>query len=525
MSTYTAATVWTDERRRWTHFYDQRLADQLRRAADLAARTEPPDLRPHLESCLSLLNVTAERAELGPLWLALVDSLHPQPVRWGQWATWLVILRRAAGKAAQMNQTARQAEYLAYVAELLLNTGQFEVALTNAWMALRLARQSRAVWPLSVAAGVASATLRALARFGEAQALIDDARAVMAHYPPPTPPARAAMAAALLELEQLDLHRHFSRQAEALALGEAIIANLSAVTGVDPHDLATAHLRRATITWAFDRYQAAADDLRRAAQLYRRAGDELQATFAEGNLGTVYLSLSRYGEAEAFKLAAIHAAEDVNARHALVSELGDLSVVYIGLGRMEAAYEYADRMVKLAAALGNEAELSRGRGNRGYILLALGRHDEALADVEASLARYRAQGRVEGTLVTMINMVLYHRGLGEEEHAAELARENYEAAMREDFPKLHIVTARCLALLLPPPERKKLLQQTLILARQHSRPMDEAGCLFALAAIEANPDQRQAYYQAGARLLESMGPTHWLVGKSPTDPPLLPMMI
>lgn len=514
--------AWTDERRRWTQFYDQRLADQLRRAADLAESTNPTELRLHFESCLSLLNAAAARPELAPLWLALVDRLHPRPVRWGQWATWLAVLQRAADKAAEIGHIASQAEYLAYVANLLLNTGQFDAALGNAQTALRLARQAGAPWPLSVAAGTASATLRSLARYSEAQALIDEARSATAHMPSP---ARAALAAALLDLEQLDLHRHFARQDEAMILGEALIARLKSVAGIDPHDLATAYLRRATITWAFDHYQAAADDLQRAAELYRWAGDELQATFAEGNLGVVYLSLSRYGEAEALKLAAIRAAEEVNARHALVSELGDLSVAYIGLGRLDAAHEYAGRMVDLAVELGNESEMSRGRGNRAYALLGLGRFEEALADIEASLARYRAQGRVEGTIITTIDLVLYWRGMGEEVRAAGLARQNYEAALREKFPKLHIVTARCLALFLPPPEQKELLRQTLALARQHNRPMDEAGCLFSLAALEDDPTQRADYYGTAARLLEPMGPTRWLEGRSPADPPLLPMMI
>jgi tetratricopeptide (TPR) repeat protein len=525
MESPVSSIAWADERRRWTQFYDQRLAEQLRRAADRAESAPPADLRPHFESCLSLLHATAERPALGPLWLALVDRLHPLPVRWGHWAIWLAVLRRAAEKTAEPGQAARRAEYVAYVADLLLSTGQFEAALTQAQTAMDLARQSRAVWPLGVAAGVASATLRALARYGEAQALIDTTRAVAVSLPPPPSPARAALAAALIELEQLDLHRHFARPAEALALGETVIARLLAVDGIDPHDLATAYARRATITWAFDQYQAAADDLRRAADLYRRAGDELQATFAEGNLGVVYLSLSRYGEAEALKLAAIRAAEAVNARHTLATELGDLSVAYIGLGRMAAAHEYADRMVKLAAELGDEAELSRGRGNRGYTLLALGRYDEALADIEASLARYQAQRRVEGVLITTVDMVLYWQGVGQTARAAQLARQNYEAALAEDFPKLRIVTARCLALFLSPPERRVLLLETLALARQHGRPMDEAGCLFSLAAIETDAAQGHAYYQAAARLLEQMGATQWLAGKSLADPPSLPLTI
>ncbi len=520
-----AALNWADERRRWSHFYAGRLADQLRQAVALMDDAPPHAMRPHFDSYLALLNATAARPDLVAPWLALVDRLHPQPVRWGQWAAWMGVLRRAADKAAEANQPARQAEYLAYAAALLLNTGQLAAALDTAREGMRLAEHGRAAWPLAVAGGSAAAGLRAMARYDEAQALVDQTRVTLTQLPPPHPPARAALAAALLDLEQMDLHRTFKRLDAALALGEALVPRLAAVAGIDPHDLANAYVRRATIVWVSGQYAAAADDLQRAAILFRQAGDVLQATFAEANLGTVYYSMSRYGPAEAYKLAAVRAAEEVNARAQLVSEFGDLGAIYIALGRMDAALDYTNRMIALATELGNDAELSRGRGNRGYALLGLGRHEEALADIEFGLDLYRQQGRLEGTIVTTIDLILYLRGTGQTQRAAQLAQENYEAAWREAFPHLRIVTARCLALFLPPAEQETLLRQTLALARQHARPMDEAGCLFSLSAVVADAGERAALFQQGTALLRQMGCPGWLQGRSAADPPLLPMTI
>ena len=516
---------WSNEQQRWSRFYARRLPEQLRAAAAGVGSTKPEALQAHFDTFLSLLNATAGRAELDPLWLALVDRLHPLPVRWGQWTAWLAILQLAAHKAGTLNQPARQAEYLAYAADLLLNAGRLAPALDTARQALALARRNGAAWPLAVAGNTASATLRSLARYDEAQEIIDEIRADLARMEQPRPAARAAMVIALLDLEEMDLLRHFKRLDDALALSESLIEQLSVVPGVDPHDLAMLHLRRATIVWAGGRYQAAAEDLQRSAALFRVAGDPLQATFAEGNLGLVYYSMSRYAEAEALMLAAIRAAEETNARYRLVSDLGDLSVVYIVLGRMNLAYDYTDRMVRLAGELGNSAELSRGRGNRGYALLGLGRYEEALGDIEFSLDLYRRQGRVEGTLVTTIDLVIYLRGIGDEAQAARLAEENYAAARRENFPHLHIVTARCLALFPPAARQRALLEEALALAREHKRPLDEAGCLFSLSGLANDKATRDTYYRAAERLLQQMGATGWLVGKSPTDPPLLPMTI
>jgi tetratricopeptide (TPR) repeat protein len=519
------ALNWPDERRRWSRFYAERLAAQLRQAVALLDDAPPDRRRSHFDTCLSLLNATAARPDLVEPWLALVDRLHPQPVRWGQWAAWLGVLQQAADRAATTGQPARQAEYLAYAADLRLNTGQLAAALDTARQAMHQATRHRAAWPLAVAGSHAAAALRAMARYDEAQALVDQTRSSLGQLPPPQPLARAVLAAALLDLEQMDLHRTFKRLDAALALGEGLIARLSAAAGADPHDLANAYVRRATIVWVSGQYAAAADDLQRAAALFRQAGDALQATFAEANLGTVYYSMSRYGPAEAYKLAAVRAAEEVNARAQLVSEFGDLSTIYIGLGRMEAALDYTNRMIALADELGNDAELSRGRGNRGYVLLALGRYEEALADIEFGLDLYRRQGRLEGTIVTTVDLILYLRGTGQAGRAAQLAQENYEAAWREAFPHLHIVTARCLALFLPPPQQEALLRQTLALARQHARPMDEAGCLFSLAAVVADAGERAALFQQGAALLRQMGCPGWLDGRSVDDPPLLPMTI
>ncbi len=516
---------WNDERRRWTAFYATRLAAQLERGAALAGDAPAEQLRPRFDSFLSLLNAAAGRPELASRWLRLVDRLHPLPVRWGQWPAWLAVLRQASRSAASLGHAAQQAEYLAYTADLLLNVGQLTGALGSAREAMTLARRAGAGWPLAVGGNAAAAALRSLARYDEAQAVIDEARAGLAAVEPPQPAARAAMAGALLDLEQMDLLRYFKRLDDALALGEALIERLSVVEGIDSHDLATAYLRRATIIWVSGRYPAAAADLQRAAALFRRADNPLQAVFAEGNLGVVYYSNARYAEAERLMLAAINAAEEANARYRLVSDLGDLSVVYIALGRMDLAYDYANRMVKLATELGNHAELSRGRGNRGYALLGLGRYEEALADIEYSLDLYRQQGRVEGTIVTVIDLVIYLRGIGDETEAVRLAEENYEAARREAFPHLRVVTARCLALFPPPARQRALLEEALALAREHERPMDEAGCLFSLAAVELDAAERTHLYDQAVELLHRMGCPGWLDGKSMDDPPLLPMTI
>ena len=91
------AAQWAKERQRWTRFYAQRLPDQLRAALARIDGAPPGTLQPHFDTFLSLLNAASGRAELDPLWLTLVDRLHPPPVRWGQWAAWLAIRTTCPG--------------------------------------------------------------------------------------------------------------------------------------------------------------------------------------------------------------------------------------------------------------------------------------------------------------------------------------------------------------------------------------------------------------------------------------------
>ena len=96
---------WSAEQQRWSSFYADRMALQLRQVlAFVSARRENPDtLRSHFESCLALMEAASDRDDLSSLWLELVDALHPLPLRWGFWSPWLDVLGQAADKAAGLD--------------------------------------------------------------------------------------------------------------------------------------------------------------------------------------------------------------------------------------------------------------------------------------------------------------------------------------------------------------------------------------------------------------------------------------
>ena len=68
---------WAQEQQRWASYYTDRLPFQLRQVTTFvtARRDKLDSLRPHFESCLALLEATADLPDLSALWVELVDAL------------------------------------------------------------------------------------------------------------------------------------------------------------------------------------------------------------------------------------------------------------------------------------------------------------------------------------------------------------------------------------------------------------------------------------------------------------------
>ncbi len=368
---------------------------------------------------------------------------------------------------------------------------------------------------IAMATAAVSASLRSLGRAQEALRLVEDV--------PPGP--LVTRETVLLALERMDLYRHFGRLLDAVELGEQLVALLNREGQVDAYTRAVALRRRATILWAAGRFSQAAEDLRESARLFTALGDSFGAIFSEGNLGLVYYSMARYDEAEAAKLRAIRAAEQLDARWWLVREIGELAGIYMARGELATALTYCDRQVELARQLRDEAQLGNAKGNRGVTLLLLGRYEEAHPDIAESLRHFEQDGRTEGVTSATVDMTIYLWGVDKLAEAAQLAATNYERARRLGQPVLCLLTGRCLALFGSTETREGLLWEALELARQLNRPLDIAGCLFSLAALASPGRTRDALYAEAEALLKAIGAPTWLNGRSPDNPPFLPLFL
>ena len=390
--------------------------------------------------------------------------------------------------------------------------------------ALVVAHKTKDGYLLALAGSQVAGALKGLGRHEEAKKLLLEVKRQFDYLlDAPILDSSAVVARTLLDIEEMDLARQDGRLAEAIEMGDRLMAALQATDGVDPHHLATAYRRRSTILWAAGRYTDAARDLTRSATLFKEVGDPLAAVFSEGNLGVVYFSMGRFGLAEAVKARAIRSAEELNAYWWLVRDIGELCGIYMYSGQLERALTYCHRHVELALRLGDERQLALAQDNRGVTLMLLGRYEEAKSDLEVSLRYFQNEGLIENTILATLDMALFLRATGELNKASLLAEDSYQQASKLEFPILHILTTRCLALFRRQDEQELLLRMALELAEAHGRRMDIAGCLFSLAALEANANECDRLYNLAAAMLSEMGAESWLVHHSPTKPPLLPM--
>lgn len=87
-----------------------------------------------------------------------------------------------------------------------------------------------------------------------------------------------------------------------------------------------------------------------------------------------------------------------------------------------------------------------------------------------------------------------------------------------------LLVNRLRALMRPRAESERLLREGLSLARDLQRRIDEAACLLSLSAVVESESECEALWSEGARLLQKCGAAAWLEGRSPENPPFMPLI-
>ncbi len=519
---------WQGQRVEWTSRFEQIVCNRVQWSLSDVNRNrgDITYIKKHFASLLTVLQNTHSRPNLHNLALALILALHPTPLYWGDWETWMREIEFAAQAAETLGQLKIQALMLAYQSQILMSLGHIEKGMCVARKSIDLALLQRAAVPLGIAGSEVVSAYRRQENNMRAAQFMEEIETHLNNLQLEVDENDYILAQSYIVLAKVPVLRRSGQVKDAIRLIDTVVDQIKTIVDIDQSRLASLYRKRATLYWASGNYQQATRDLVQTISLYQQEGAIYDEITARGDLGLVYWSKAELDKAEQSMQQAIKLADEFNARWRLTAEIGNMVAVYMSRGRLVEALQFLDQHEKLATQLGDVTELSRVIGNRGTVLLYLGKYQAALADLQTSYELFKDQGRAESVIASYIDLSYCYFGLGERERALQYAQKALKMARCSEFSTIRIIALRCIAEQTEDIEKRRAyLDEALALARAHERRLDEAGCLLSLCEITQEPGKKNRLWEEGKKLLEECGASAWLEGASPENPPFVIMVL
>lgn len=501
--------------------YPAHLRGRLRWARDYVQQQPPAEVQAHWGTFAALLQQARRVPDLHLPAAELIAALHPLPRYWGYWDTWADALRFAATTFADHALSAPQATMLTHLSGVLREMGRLTAALAIGEQALTLARAHCAPLILADAGVGLMETLRSLGRPDAAQATYTAVAADLQALRAATSARDWGMAWANLRAQNADYLRIQGRLEAAYAEINQVLTDLSAIPEAATA-LEFAIQIRGCIHWTYGDYANAARDLEQALSLSDAAHNAAASAHTTSVLGLVYYSLADFARAETTLHASLTRKDRLGARWTIVRDLGNLGLVLLARGQLTAALTYLNQQIEVAERQADQTEGSRGRSNRGVVYLHLGRYAEAQAAIQAGAAYCQRSGDTRGHISCLLHLSRCH-AWQDDPAAAQTTLAEAAALAADQSPVLRALVRRHQADYRPPAERASILQQTLGMARERRRRLDEADCLLQLASLAADPGARAQLWAQGAAILTEIGAAAWLVGATGECPPRIPI--
>jgi len=518
----------------FANLYRRGLLERLRTAEQFVRQHEehPQQIRAHLRSLLTLAGHAGWEPEASALWTSLTDRLHPYPLLWGYADAWENHLR-----AALTAWDNRQPDFLAarlqsYLVETLYFSHKPQEALDLAGQALSSARLGRNLVALARVAQLVARIDYDRSEVDASNRTLADAETQIKSLCTDADSALEQIALAILWMQKAEIMRFLGDVRGALELYGQVVGVLVDFPGEDILSrpqfwlLAGEALEsRGVLLWARGEYARASHDLDQASGLYQRLADRLRQASVLANLGLVYWKTCQFDRAEAFQLQSIAIREEQNAQDSLARVMGDLGMVYFLRGKLDQAVHYVEVQGELARQFGDERAARLAHANLCGMRVFQGRGDQVVAEMERLLAGSR-QRSIEHELGVMLDLMPCYWFLGRTGEAVQAARRIVAIAeeLKEGLPGVMVPALRGLALTQPVDEARLTLVKALELAREYEREFDRAACLLSLAGLSAGDEAQELWCEGLARMKE-MGSLPWVEGRTPADPPFLPLVV
>ncbi|MBP6473294.1 MAG: hypothetical protein KA773_22815 [Chloroflexi bacterium] len=512
--------------RDWAALYDQQLADRLGYACKFvqANRDTPETIYPHFQSLLTLFDRALERPFLHPLAADLVAALHPLPYHWGHWQEWLYISRRSVDLFAALERPLPQADLLAGMIDVLCELGRYSEARQVFAEMWRIHLAGSVIRPLIRAGHRLSTRLLLGGRLAESLAEFERQAALLADIRADLPPEDLVYAGIYLDLQEVLILRRQGRRDESVSRMEAVLAQAGNWPKA-PVDLRReVHHHHGGTRLATDEFVLSAAAMDQAIHCAVEMGDP----FAEASLyidKTIPLwSMGKFDEVETAVRRGLYLCEKLNANWQVLTAISILVDVFIVRGEFEEALSWSAPLITLAQQLGDEINESNAKTVRAITLLHQGAVEQARLPLEECLLWYREKQSVRWQSLIEANLSLYWALAGDAVRGRQLAQEALLHAQGAQAVNVTILAWRSVVRFQTGQEKKESLMYAAKLAREHHMLYAEASVLLLLAACYENEDEQMGCWQQAVDLLNGMGLENWLNGRSPQNPPHLPLI-
>ena len=518
---------WEGEKQQWSSYYSDHLKHRLEWMVHFIQQQEGnlSPLESRMGSLLALIQEAHLQPSAHPQAIELISSLHPWPLRWEYWEAWEYEIRFAIQYFEKFNYPDQQTTFQIYLCDLLEKSGRIDEALEASRKALELARAQNHFLNIAIAGGSVVSMLTASGEIQKAETLLAElGKEIRSASPPLTDEDQVIAESHLVVQEMKSLHRQ-GKAADAVHIANKTMGRLDGIQKVDRNLIISIYKERGNIRLLFGDYPGAAKDLEQTILLLSREGDKRAETFTRSELGNVYLNMSNFDQAETAFRDSIATCERINARWQLISEIGNLAVVYLSRGLLQQALTYVNSQIELAQHADHLEEYHRALSNRANINICLKRYSLAIKDINESAEWFKSQKIHSAVIVSNFRLGMSYEGLGDRNKAQAFIEDSYEQTLSFNIPSLQIFGRRCLANYYPMDKAKILLYQALLLAQKFSRRLDEAGCLLALAQHSESQLQQLQLLKDGKTILQEIGATAWLDIREQEIPPLITLPI
>lgn len=511
----------------WREFYINHLKDRVRLITDSIRQSNNhlKEIKPHLSSVITLLNQSQVFDEMSSEVIELIETIHPWPLRWGEWEAWGRQLDFALNTSRKLRLPDKEAFWGAEIANYFVQLGQMDEAIQFAKQALFLANSLRLITPLATAGNtlilayqVRGEQKRVDQTLKLVKTKLENWRSHTSEKEWITAQLKFLPAAVVVLRQKMEIQY-------ALQITSSLLSTMQKCELDSPSNIAEILRLRGTLLWMQQDYVASIRDFETAIFLLEQIDDLVNAAAARGEMGVVQWNMGDYSLSKVNFQHRVRILEQQNARLELVRAIGDMAIVYLAQ-KDSLALDYINEQLRQARMINDEAEISRALGNRGSFYTYLTRQfDLALMDLEQSMQYFREQQKFAAMAATQFDFSVCYSQLQKPDLAENALIAAETLIQQHDLNWLQIIQDRCTAFVRPDKNAVNRLVTALELSRQTGHRLNEAGCLFQLVSLVSDQREQQRLWQEGTTLLTQIQAERWLIGADVKNPPfIIPFM-